>query len=452
MRTPPRTPTRLRRSLSLPLALNAASPVRIPPVHRIVAVLLLATLVVPLCTYLFLRESLDDNRYSYFYQWDEKALTRNEAIRLVHSEVLIDILSGGAVPRQNGLDHAKSNKTGLFFDVDESVEPDICFVVMAGAPRERKYLTQTVAFLLAHINPINASDARRVQLSIYSTLRPTDNATELSRLSRVVRVVSNNRTTEADARTTTWSAKLSLDRARAYRYADEAGCRFAVMVEDDAIAGRNLLETLTRAAEELERKKVEWGFVKLFYTEYWWGWSVDLRDIVQLVLMGVSAGLVLTLASSLILLPCLLPRKPPIVVHLVSFAYFTAFATLILWSVGKQTIFAPITRAPGLHLRTPDEVRAVGVAHLHPRRHLSSLASYLEERACDTCRETDNLADDWTFEAGVSRWELVPHVFQHIGVFSSWKAKNQGEFRWVKTSTAFYDDSVRLFGDGGVLL
>ena len=71
------------------------------------------------------------------------------------------------------------------------------------------------------------------------------------------------------------------------------------------------------------------------------------------------------------------------------------------------------------------------------------MADFLYEHAPDN-RPVDLLLHDYVRSQGIKMFELVPNLVQHIGLYSSSGAKNRGTAKWMKVSTTFEDDSIRI--------
>lgn len=56
-------------------------------------------------------------------------------------------------------------------------------------------------------------------------------------------------------------------------------------VEDDAVAAPNFLSKLQAAVEEVESQGHDWLYLKLWYTEHFWGF--EKRDIPALSVLGL---------------------------------------------------------------------------------------------------------------------------------------------------------------------
>ncbi|KAJ3337798.1 hypothetical protein HDU93_000473 [Gonapodya sp. JEL0774] len=393
--------------------------------------LLLALLAIPVLAFLLLGNLFLSNvRYSRFYDWNVTRLEEAERTRLADSRRYLSLLTSTVAE----LDPPETdNESDLNLRLHDSEN-------------------RTIAFLLARLDGgalRSWKTSNPVKVVIFNTHRPPEEHVETLSLANVVTVVTPN-ATNAKRGVTTWGANLTLDRALAFRHADREGCKYGIFLEDDAIAGKNILTKLRSVVEDLERRGVNWGFVKLFYTEFWAGWSLEVSDFLLLLASGFTLGVIIT---SVINRTLFRSFRIPRLFRIFTLAYFTALACLILWALGKQNVLAPLNRQPGLYERGPNAIRAVGVANMHPRRHFLGLADYLEKRACDNCMEMDDLVDEWAFSVGAGRWELVPHLFQHLGVFSSTTNKNQGNWKYVKISTTFDDSSgSRLFGENGDLV
>ncbi|KAI8819909.1 uncharacterized protein EV422DRAFT_568363 [Fimicolochytrium jonesii] len=280
-----------------------------------------------------------------------------------------------------------------------------------------------------------------------------------------------------------WLVNQINDFADALDHAVALKCGITVLVEDDGIVGtspvRKLLESTkvlsldstplhTSKENPQEYSKCDWAFIKLFYTEFWAGWENSPTDIATLALLGAAAGIVVAGIVFFILqsknrnarryLPVTTQTKkgrPRTTLAILVFIYVMTLTILILHASGRQNIAALPGRGRASGLRVTD-ARASSVAHLYPTgtssglpdcamRTTTSLISYLRDRHKQYVAPTykgratpvDLLVDQFAEERGKQRLELQPHLFQHVGAYSSDKGKNQGNFKDMKVSSSF---------------
>ncbi|TPX56718.1 hypothetical protein PhCBS80983_g04324 [Powellomyces hirtus] len=297
-----------------------------------------------------------------------------------------------------------------------------------------------------------------------------------------------------------WYEKAIWDYAEALDVAMTEKCGLTVLLEDDGIVAsgvvRHVFEGMRPLMSTDADKKDEcgWVFVKLFYTEFWTGWQSSVADIATLAICGVAAGLgVVKIAnrcyartittprrkSSLFAphrddspylpapttsttpprrrRPPSLPLTPPTLLSLLLFAYTTALVILTLHAIGRQNVTALWNRRPGL---TRTTALASTVAHVYPTnptttscaaRNTRDLIIYLNQKATyfadHGAEETpvvpvDILVDTYVSDNRKTKWELRPHLVQHVGVHSSTRHKNQGNFDIVKISSTYADGTT----------
>jgi len=69
-----------------------------------------------------------------------------------------------------------------------------------------------------------------------------------------------------------------------------------------------------------------------------------------------------------------------------------------------------------------------------------SQTELIDELVLDNCTlPTDIIIDTWTQTSKLPHksYQIVPHLFQHVGAFSSNREKNQGDHVNMKTSSQF---------------
>jgi hypothetical protein len=320
--------------------------------------------------------------YSLFYEMDIAKLERDQHHR-----------------REWALSYLKQKKMHAGWQEGS----ELCVGILS-APREHEFLSQTVAHLL-DATPVDAN----VSIFVFSPRGKPANA----QIAQHVKVVSPD---TVDAKEDVdWHQRQILDFARLFTFVDSLTCPYVLLLEDDVIPAKSYYTSLSR--DILANPKVrasDIGYVKLFFTRVFAGWSFEsVSDMI--IIMSVAS--LTTFASGYLLRPS---RKTGLVIYLIVFLY-TCF---ILLAVGKQNWVSLISERSGL---IPFTGMTSSPAHLYPHHLMKPLADYFSDKWTQT-RPSDFLIDDFMIEHALKRYEFLPHLFQHIGLYSSSIARNQGNY------------------------
>lgn len=126
----------------------------------------------------------------------------------------------------------------------------------------------------------------------------------------------------------------------------ESSAPFVLVLEDDVIPSRDYLVEIFKYLPVLQvcttvivvnlfQESSNWLFVKLWYTEYWWGWDVwNLSPLACGFGVACAAGYILLSIKLVYLLLCIPHYKPEVTVLLYHFTvYFRLLYTEQCWNV-----------------------------------------------------------------------------------------------------------------------
>ncbi len=207
-------------------------------------------------------------------------------------------------------------------------------------------------------------------------------------------------------------------------------------IEDDVSASRNLVDKLklviARAEEFARLQRKEWILVKLFYSDFWSGWSTDTTPKFLIVSSAIGLAGFGLVAVSLRLL-----RKPPEFV-IISFMFVVAGLFCLFWisfNLGRQNVFPDFSRGINKYKG------ALAQALLYDNRHVKEIDNLKlrlrnEKGILQNCvylklsiyfvsfrkdeRNYDLVIDDWVEETKDKVASIFwPCLFQHMGVKSS---------------------------------
>jgi hypothetical protein len=398
--------------------------------------------------------------YSFYYKNDVEKLAKLEDQRRADS---------GQALNEIRAEMQRLNMKGPLFTQPGSKE--LCVSITSVARPGRKYLSQTLAALLTRM-PLRFQD--RIKLTLFNAeLDPSDHheALGLSDLVNIVNVRYEKNLDPSKSTDVRRFAKELLDYLYTTRETYAMGCRYNLLLEDDALASTNWMEDLEVTLRKLEESKEPWLMMRLFSTFKWIGFSKDnFSDYVLLFLFTVVlAAIVYVSGLGILALISLFKRgkssweplsddqtpsssflrryKSP---DLISTALLLALAFALVLLVGKQTI---IYRGDGIH---DVAIGASCVANLHPRDGLKLLIDYLDAAVTQHGKSNelylmprkdqffDYIVTDQYEKTGKKYAELLrlPNLFQHIGVWTS-----LGKFSSPETAVIshhYRDDDVRI--------
>ncbi|KAJ3016104.1 hypothetical protein HKX48_004195 [Thoreauomyces humboldtii] len=463
---------------------------------------LLIAAAFPYAWYLTLSVVLQDTKYSHFYRLNHTDAVLTERLRLHHAAGYISALRDV----RGRTDPATTSPR--FLDAKGGAgNPDLCLVILSGVPRPQRYVETAVGFLVGRVlRELDPALHRTVQLrqaeaedrpppaldgTRYPKLEPTPyvrawvhnsvgNVDHLGSVADVMEV-HNTRVGQGPKPGESlvyggWLSKAVEDYADALDRALTMRCGKTVILEDDGIVANRFLSSLLNGLKPLD-EQCDWAFVKLFYTEHWAGWQSIPSDIVTLIALGVMAGFAaVTIAYHFFLrkpttdyhsltpsLSSPIPwhrsplrqRSPCRIISLILlFLYAATMTSLTFHAIGRQNLTAWYNRRPGLY---PTLALASTVAHVYHTvppdtcgyntalELVRFIRSYGRKRKEDEAvTPIDLLIDRFVEETGTTKWELMPHLVQHVGAWSSAKEKIQGHYLSMKISSSFQGDTISI--------
>jgi hypothetical protein len=387
-----------------------------------------------------------DVRYSTWFRFDVRQYIEQQDTMISDAEQHIRELVPqryAEVRREKRFLHEAWNDT-----IDVEKRP-FCVGIMSRA-RAKNYLVAQVWSILRSLSP---EEQRMAQFFVFATdFDPSENAAAQA-VRDVIPVVTNSdvpprlvRGLERPRNDSKWFEKQTMDFMTMLRMCERLA-HYCVMLEDDAIASPHFIRKLQQRAlpalHRYEQRGEKWLLVRLFYTEFWNGW--ENRDTPLLMALAASLAYLLSTAhlwmvggggggnnsssnnnNNKIRLPLL---RNPYHVTVLLLWFFTCL--WVPWAIGKQNLRQTFPSS-GLQ---PFSQKAANVAVMYPASIVPDLVHYLNDNLYTT--EVDLLVDQVATEENWLRFQLLPHLFQHVGAFSSNKEKSQGDFLEMKVTRQF---------------
>jgi hypothetical protein len=344
---------------------------------------------------------------------------------------------------------------------------DFCVAVTSGRARRQRYVRRTVAALLREWIALDDADPLKSRFQVHVVAPPLDELNDpdallprdYRRLARLVLAHSEStrvqflpdrlfaredalyRRVLADRVPPLSAAQIAAHVARRrafYPYWDREianyvraldACapvsRYTLVLEDDAVAARDMPALLAAAVAHLEalhhNATVDWAWIKLFHTDHFDGWSLD-----SLPTLLACAAAPAALAGAVVY--ARVSRNLALIVAL----QVLVAALILLLGLGRQAWFR--SAPPGLSV---SNVSCCIPAQLYNNRIVPSIVSFLSDPPY--VDPVDRLLDEFRarHNATLLQYMLVPHLFQHIGRYASYVGKNQGSWAKMVVSTSF---------------
>jgi hypothetical protein len=213
------------------------------------------------------------------------------------------------------------------------------------------------------------------------------------------------------------------DYVTALRLCNASRASLVLVLQDDTVATRGALQlVLARAAAAQRVTKGRWVLLKLFYHEFWEGWSVDSTPNLVIFCVCFFAALAVTLWLILRLRMSRSSVEPLLLALLVA----SSCTFCVAWgcyALGRQHAL------PVFHAGLNPNHGSAAVALLYNNAHsaVSSLIVRLEQLAAGgAAGPVDLCVDQWAEESGQGAFISWPPLFQHVGLTSS-LAHNRAE-------------------------
>jgi cytochrome b len=357
-------------------------------------------------------------------------------------------------------------------------ELGLCIVIIA-AQRPQRYLLQLLGTLVSSY----ITELPRCELHVLQTSDAVELQQDVSSVKHLLKAtlnvqLSHHITGDSSASTNrTWWSRETAHYAQALQLcADSSDTAYTCILEDDALPAQRVLTKLLDTVvpqllewEAANQQHSTWVLAKLFATQYWFGWEVEdvpvltavgfavaalvaavlcntrngcltarhrvLRDVLPTAVCEKATAVTAAAAATLLVV-----QHRPAIAILVTAVYAALLVVGCLVAIGKQHVL-PVHKFRGVR---ETQQAASTVATLYPQRVVAPLVAFLEKEAQFGSRvPVDVLIGAQFIAAQKTRavmLEVLPHLFQHIGLYSSNTVKNQGHFSFMKTSLGF-DDS-----------
>lgn len=189
-----------------------------------------------------------------------------------------------------------------------------------------------------------------------------------------------------------------------------AGSRasWIAMIEDDTLAVDGWYSRAITAIDEADARKPDWLYLRLFFTEEFFGWNSEQwpQYLASSVLVVIIVASILS-AVRFLIPPARLSSFATAVICLLC----TPACILLYFMAGKLSMH-PLSA--GIHEMPNYGCCAQGLV----------FSQEMAPRVIDRLQRkelgfVDMLIEEWANEEGLTRWAIIPSLLQHIGMHSS---------------------------------
>ncbi len=186
------------------------------------------------------------------------------------------------------------------------------------------------------------------------------------------------------------------------------GAAWIAMIEDDTLAVKGWYPRAMAALDVADSKSTEWLYLRLFFTEQFFGWNSEF----WLTYLLSSISIVIIVAILLLALRRL--RYPTSIsnVAILSACFVYAPACILLYFLAGKVSMCPIPL--GVHEMPNYGCCAQGMVFSSPVA--TKVVDKLKEKESGF---VDMILEEWANEEKLTRFAVVPSLLQHIGGHSS---------------------------------
>nr|KAG5704050.1 hypothetical protein BaRGS_017554 [Batillaria attramentaria] len=303
-----------------------------------------------------------------------------------------------------------------------------------------QYLTQSLARLLQLLN--DTSLTRSYRLSVCDVDDRPDNYTEARNLEDLVPFFNRfgggggddgkDDKQQGEAGKPVWGArgvtiweKLKHDYVYCLQQTMSLGVRYALLVEDDAVAHVQLLPVLEHVLKTvLEAPGTRpVTYIKLFHPDRLLGYiSIEAERLAELLSLAVVVGALLAFACtcrSKSSLEAHGPDRAQIWTSWLGWGIVVCVAALV---VGRTNLLELRRLSPQLYQVTPTP-SCCTPAMLFTREGQRDVSRYLLSVTCSRSKSTDFRLDEFRHVTGARALLVQPNLFTHIGLVSSLRSE-----------------------------
>ncbi|KAF5679156.1 hypothetical protein FHETE_897 [Fusarium heterosporum] len=203
---------------------------------------------------------------------------------------------------------------------------------------------------------------------------------------------------------------------------------YFVLIEDDVIAAKYWLKSLSSGLKMLERtaNMDDWLYLRLFYSETYLGWNLEEWPIYVmhwLCLYTVVLVLYLLLATFDSVHRAHTLHLKPLAWNVLHLTFWLASFITLYFLAGRLTV-APLPT--GVHEMANYGCCAQGL--VIPQQHLEGLKSNLE--TAPDIVAGDSFIEEYADQNQLKKYAITPSILQHVGIQGSSDTKGTKKLTW----------------------
>ena len=198
-------------------------------------------------------------------------------------------------------------------------------------------------------------------------------------------------------------------------------------------------------------RRYNWGSLKLYNSECFFGWERKLKDVIILISMSTACSIFLFFVIGLAIFEYnakkhtemknkgfylrIVKQMRAMISIKQAILHFVASIILgicLFLSIGKQNIYKAYPEN-GIHVFHRDTVDAFTVATLFQTKYNTQLARDIEQNVLSGMHiSIDLFISQWAIKKHMPRLYHIPSLFQHIGFWSTDKRKRILQKRFIR--------------------
>ncbi|XP_046545329.1 post-GPI attachment to proteins factor 4-like [Haliotis rubra] len=220
--------------------------------------------------------------------------------------------------------------------------------------------------------------------------------------------------------------KETYDYTYCMRVAQSLGSRYIMMVEDDAVAHKDLAPVLHYTLDNHfgsnadQQQNKSFAYLKLYYPQRWQGFANESTRLLDLLSIGCVGGgcfvFILYISTFVVRGRVMVKQYGWYFLIGLVFTMFTAIA------VGRQNVLDLRRVSKHLYQFRPSP-GCCTQAMLYPAHIVGALVSHMATATPGT--HTDLTIYDFTRTTGIPAFQLEPNLFYHVGMHTSLKMGNK---------------------------
>ncbi|XP_070578168.1 post-GPI attachment to proteins factor 4-like [Ptychodera flava] len=291
-----------------------------------------------------------------------------------------------------------------------------------------KYVLEVTARLLQVLERMGDDLRTRITVFICNPQSdPDTNDETIMFLSNYVRTIHKKSSDNKKPWTSNRHDQEKNDYAFCLREMSKFGAKYTLILQDDAVIHWDFFDVLmhilgTKIEHRYERGELvkanasNLAYVKLYFPEKWQGFAWELRQMTELLVIGIAGGTILTLIYEKII--CRPINSVQLRIFVLSLAIL--YCILVALSINRQNLMMVRRVSPHLYY-IRDSPHCCIPAVLYSQGHIRDIVQYLEspDLTCHSNFPLDVAIGQYVDKLGLDAFLIEPNLVDHIGLFST---------------------------------